>query len=260
MVAGILTWIGSVAILILVQLLFIIPYTFNHFPGGTKEDLQRFLLTDKTAVFLQILSLLPAHLLTLGVVWAVITRFGKRPFWRSLGWDWGKNFGFWKSAGFAVGLFIVGSSVLYFIGTTKTSFDVSINSSRATAYLVAFIAVATAPMAEEFVYRGVLYSALHKKLGVNWAVVGVLALFTLVHVPQYWPDYGRIGLLGLLSLSLTVVRAYTGRLLPCFVLHTVFNGIQSVIIFIEPYLPKSLTGEDPHASGAVISQIIHHLF
>lgn len=217
------------------------------------------LAQNKTAILLVVLSYIPAHLLTLGVVWAVVTRFGKRPFWRSLGWNWSKNFGFWASFGLAIGLYLIGFLLIYFIGAVSTSFDQTISSSRAIAISIAFLAVATAPIVEETVYRGVLYSALHKKLGVNWAVVGVLALFTLVHVPQYWPDFGRIGLLGLLSLSLTLVRAYTGRLLPCFIIHTVFNGIQSVLILIEPYLPKSLTGEEPKAPGMILSHLIHIL-
>lgn len=262
LLAGVLTWIASVALLIVIQLLFVIPYTVSNFKGVGQEELTKFLTTDKTAVMLQILSLIPTHLLTFLVVWAVVTRFGKRPFWRTLGWSWSGRFGLWQSAGLGIALYLVAFLLLYFFGGgVKTAFDETINSSRSTALLIAFLAFATAPLAEELVYRGVLYSALHKKIGVYGAVIGVLILFTLVHVPQYWPDFGRISVLGLLSLSLTLVRAYSGRLLPCFIIHAVFNGIQSVLIVVEPYLPKTLPDVEQKAPAFVmLARSVRHLF
>lgn len=260
LLAGVLTWIASVGLLIVIQLLFVIPYTLSNFKGG-KDELKQFLMTDKTAVLLQILSLIPTHLITFLIVWAVVTRFGKRPFWRTLGWSWSQRFGFWASAGLGIALYVTAYLLLSYLGSVKTPFDETINSSRATALLIAFLAFATAPLAEEIVYRGVLYSALRKKIGVYGAVAGVLVLFTLVHVPQYWPDFGRIAVLGLLSLSLTLVRAYTGRLLPCFIIHTVFNGIQSVLIFAEPYLPKSLPDVEQKAPAlAMLARFLRYLF
>lgn len=260
LLAGFLTWIASIILLIILQLLFVIPYTFSHFKGGDKGELARFLTTDKTAILLQILSLIPTHLLTFLIVWAVVTRFGKRPFWRSLGWSWGRKMGFWASVGAGIGLYVAAFLLTNLLGGVKTSFDQTLNSSRTTALAVAFLAFATAPIAEELVYRGVLYSALHKTIGVYGAVIGVLVLFTAVHVPQYWPDYSRIGVLALMSLSLTLVRAYTGRLLPCFIIHSVFNGIQSALLLAEPYLPKTITGEEPKAPALLLSHLFPTLF
>ena len=253
LLTGFLTWIASVALLIVLQIVFVVPYAFSNCKGCGTEELTRFLTTDKTAILLQILSLIPTHLLTFLVVWMVVTRFGKRPFWRTIGWSWGEKIGFWKSIWLGLGLYIAAFFLIYFLGGVSTSFDQTISSSRATALTIAFLAFATAPLAEELIYRGVLYSALHKTIGVYGAVIGVLVLFTAVHVPQYWPDFGRIGVLGLLSLSLTLVRAYTGRLLPCFIIHSVFNGVQSVLIVIEPYLPKTITSEEPKAPAMLLS-------
>jgi hypothetical protein len=61
-------------------------------------------------------------------------------------------------------------------------------------------------------------------------------MFAGLHVLQYWPNAGAISAITFLSVVLTVVRARTGRLLPCFVIHLVYNGIQSLIIILEPYL------------------------
>jgi hypothetical protein len=85
-----------------------------------------------------------------------------------------------------------------------------------------------------------------ERLGVVGAVILVLALFTGIHVPQYWPNIGVIAAVGILSLALTVVRAYSGKLLPCVAIHLVFNGIQAVILLVEPYLQRFL----PAGTGA----------
>jgi uncharacterized protein len=249
--AGVLTWVGSVVLLVVMSLLLTLPYVFRYFKGGSNEELAQFLKTDKTAILLQILSAFPAHLLTLGLAWAVVTRFGKRPFWQSLGWSWSKRVGFWTSVGLAVALFMLAIAMTMIGGPQKTALEEIVASSRAASYTVAFLAFFTAPLVEEVVYRGVLYSALQKKIGMYWAIVGVLMLFTIVHVPQYWPNVGVIATIGVLSLALTLVRAYTGRLLPCFIVHLVFNGIQSLIIVLEPYLPHSLTNDEQKA-GAII--------
>ena len=56
----------------------------------------------------------------------------------------------------------------------------------------------------------------------------------------------------MLSVVLTLIRARTGRLLPCFVVHLVFNGVQSVIILLEPYIRAGLELWRQHpVNGAV---------
>jgi len=66
--------------------------------------------------------------------------------------------------------------------------------------------------------------------GAAWAVLLVAGLFALVHAPQYWANAGVIAAITLLSLTLTLVRAQTGRLLPCIIVHCLFNGVSSYSI------------------------------
>ncbi len=39
---------------------------------------------------------------------------------------------------------------------------------------------------------------------------------------------------------LKLIIVITKNLLPCIVLHTVFNGVQSVLLVLQPFLPESL--------------------
>jgi uncharacterized protein len=235
-------WLASVVLMIICPLVFLIPYLFQR--RVQAQEWGRVAISDPTAIFLQIVSTVPAHLLTLGAAWLIVTRVGRRPFFRGLGWGRGTGLGLLLSAVLAVGLLVLGITIIYLTGNPETTLDKMLKTSRGAALATAFLATFTAPLVEEVVYRGVLYSGLRKYLGAAWAGLLVVVLFALVHVPQYIESPGTIAVILLLSAVLTVIRAYTGQLFYCFVVHTVFNGIQSVFIVAEPYL-KSLSPDTP---------------
>jgi membrane protease YdiL (CAAX protease family) len=240
---AILTWLGSVVLLFgtsMVSLIFIMLYFYSHYGSLSQERLRQMLMTDKVSVLLQVIAVIPAHLLTLGVAWAVVTGFGKRPFWATLGWTWGRNgpTEFMMSILLALMLLVFGGLLTKYYGGEPTDIDQIINNSTASRLVLAFLATATAPLVEEIIYRGILYSALQRAIGVAWTVVAVSVLFASVHVAQYYNNVSVIAAIGVLSLTLTLVRAYTGRLLPCFIIHFVFNGLQSLYIILHPYITK----------------------
>lgn len=247
-----LVWIASILLLFAVQLAFIIPYAAWRGVASLKTP---------NAIFVATLSTVPAHVLTVLLVWAVVTRFGKRPFWETLGWSWNGYFGLWLSIALGVVLLLASIVIAHFLGADKvTPLEEMLDSSAATRYLIAFLATFTAPFVEEFVFRGVLYSALHRGLGRVGAVAIVVVLFTAVHIPQYWTNIGVIAAVALLSLGLTIVRAVSGKLLPCFVMHLVFNGIQSVMIILQPRLTKPvITPDQPTAIVLSLLTSLHHL-
>ena len=238
-----LAWAATLVLMIFVPLVFLLPYAARRgVTAGSPNYLQaltELALKDPTAVFLQVLAILPIHLVTLLIVWAVVTRFGKLPFWETLGWGWGRYLGLWQSIGLGVVLFFASGGVAHVLGGDKpTQLEFILYSSLASKYTIVFLATFTAPFVEEFIYRGLLYAALQRLIGKLGAVTLVLLLFTVVHVPQYWPNYGVIAAVGLLSVALTIVRAVSGRLLPCVIIHLIFNGIQSALIVAGSSRPK----------------------
>ncbi len=247
---ALLVWFLSIVLLAIVPLLFLIPYAMQRGLNFTDPNFPitfaQFALNDKTAVILQVVSLLPIHLLTFAMVWALVTRLGKHPFLKSIGWEWPSPSWRWISVLLGVVLFGAAVAVTKIVGADKpTQLEQIVNSSIAARYAIAFLAVFTAPFVEEFIYRGVLFAALQRITGAVVAGIATLALFTLIHVPQYWPNIGVLAAVAFLSVALTVVRAKSGRLLPCVVIHFVFNGVQSVILLIEPYLPSTPPIPDP---------------
>ena len=238
---ALLVWFVSLIFLAFIPVFFLIPYAIQRGLSFADPDFLRkfaeLALNDKTAVVLQVISLLPAHLLTFGLVWALATRLGKFSFRRSIGWEWPGPFWPWVSFGLGVVLFGAGVLIAKLVGAEKpTQLEQIVNSSLTARYAIALLAVFTAPFVEEFIYRGVLFAALQRLAGPVIACLTTLGIFTLIHVPQYWPNLGVLAAVGFLSVSLTVVRAKSGRLLPCIVIHFVFNGIQSALLLLEPHL------------------------
>ncbi len=240
----------SFILMILLTLIFIIPYAVYR--GVNLIAFAEFATKDPGALLVQVLSIIPAHLLTLALAWVIVTRAGKRPFFRTLGWEWGGGFTFWRSTALAVLLLLVGIAVAKLAGPADNALEQLIRSSRAATLAVAFVASVTAPLVEEIVFRGVLYSALRRLAGVAGAVACVVIIFAVIHVPQYWPSFGVIATILILSLALTLIRARTGQLLPCFIVHLVFNSIQAVFMVLDPYLKRFSPEETAPAPGLLV--------
>lgn len=236
-------WFASIAFIVLIPTLFVLPYLARQGKNFSDQtSLTEFLQTDPTAVLLSVLAIIPAHILTLVLAWAVVTRLNKFSFRETLGWRWG-GFNIWNCLLILVGIFAAAAITSYYFPEQDNDLLKILRSSRTAVYVVAFIATFTAPLVEEVVYRGVLYSALQKSFGVPIGVFLVTILFAAVHVYQYYPSYSTIFLICLLSLILTLVRVGTKNLLPCVVLHTLFNGIQSLLLILQPYLNLDTTRE-----------------
>ena len=200
----------------------------------------QFAQSDKTAIFLQVLSIIPAHFLTLLLSWYIVTKGRAFSFRETLGWQDG-GIKWWHYV-IILGAFLAIAGVVQSIAPEKENDLIRIlRSSRATVYVVAFMATFMAPVVEEVIYRGLLYSAFQRALGVPAAFLIVTLMFSLVHVPQYYPSYSTIFLLTLLSVALTALRVRSGNLLPCIILHMIFNGLQSAMIILESHYGESLT-------------------
>ena len=238
-------WITSVLLIVFVPTLFLLPYLFSKM-GGTFDQTQLAELAtkDPVAVWIQVATVLPVHLLTLLVTWYVVTNFRQFRFRETLGWQSG-GMRWWHYVIILVGFVAVMIAVGMLVPEQENDLLRILKSSKWALYTIALLAVFTAPLVEEVVYRGILYSAFQRSIGTFAAVGMVTFLFALVHVPQYWPSYSTIFLLTLLSMILTLIRVYSGNLLPCIILHTMFNGFQSALLLAEPHLnvPVSPTVE-----------------
>jgi membrane protease YdiL (CAAX protease family) len=238
-------WVLSVLVLAVVPLLVLAPYLIYRVATvGQAAINPNVLATDTMVLFYSVVGIVPAHLLTLYLAYLVVTGGGQRPFWKTLRWEWPQG----TTPMTAVLLSVLIAVVLYGLawglttlyGGEKTDLDRLIESSMYTRVATAFIAFATAPLAEEVIYRGVIYPAVEKVMGMGFAVAIVSMLFAGVHVWQYRTNIAVIVVITLLSVILTLARAVTGKLLPSFIIHLVFNGVQSILIVLSGFIDKDL--------------------
>lgn len=153
-----------------------------------------------------------------------------------------KNLHWKKSLLFAAGVllltlpFLLGLQQLCALGLERLGWtpaeqravDLLVNSKSAwvRGYLV-FFAVALAPVAEEFVFRGILYPFV-KQLGwPRLAWFGVSGLFALIHLnaPTFVPLFA-------LALLLTWLYEKTDCLLAPILAHSLFNGLNLVLLYL----------------------------
>ena len=234
---GVCMWVLSV---VLPQIL-PLPFLYTEHQKGnmpSAEDIAAGNLGVRLVVA-SVISTAVGHILILLASWAVVTQFGRRPFLATLGWGWGK-------LGVVGGLLLVPVSIgaIFMISllaqlvlpeAETTLFIQMLRASDLARYLIAGLAVLTAPFVEELIYRGMLYSGLRSKLPVGLSILIVGSIFTLVHVQQYWGAWASLVGLTTLCLILTGIRAYTKSLLPCVVIHLVFNLIGATSILLGKF-------------------------
>jgi len=236
-------WIVSVIFLLFIPVIYALPYMIYRIVK-TGAPSPEALASDKMLIFFSVAAILPTHLLTFVLVWAIVSYAGRRPFWKNIEFDWPPNSSHAMTIVVSVGLAIVLFSLAFLItslyGERKTDLDLMIESSIYTRIATAFVAVVTAPLVEELIYRGLLYKALEKAAGVAISILVVSLLFAGVHVFQYRNNLAVIAVITLLSITLTVARAVSGKVLPAFIIHLVFNGIQSVLIVLSGFISKDI--------------------
>lgn len=248
--SAVLVWIASVLFLVVPSFILFFYAVRRGVDVQNAKILKEFLLNDYTAVLIQVLLVIPAHLLTLILSWFVVTKNGKYPFFKTLGSKW-NGFKFWHILAVIVGFYLAAYILVSIFGEQPNDFTKMLEVSRTIVYIVVVLAVLSAPVVEEVVYRGIIYSAFQKRFGVNFAIFVSTTLFAGVHVLQYYPSVAPIILIFLLSFILTMVRFKTSNLLPCIVLHMVFNAIQSISLILQPYLPESLGGLPEKAASVI---------
>jgi hypothetical protein len=104
---------------------------------------------------------------------------------------------------------------------------VNADSGWMRVYL-AFFAVVLAPVAEEFIFRGMLFPFV-KQLGwPKLAWIGVSLLFAFIHLnaPTFLPLF-------VLALALTWLYEKTDCLLASMTVHSLFNATNLIILFLQ---------------------------
>ena len=102
---------------------------------------------------------------------------------------------------------------------------------KETPWIVGFLALATlfAPVTEELLFRGWIFTSLRGTVGVRVAILVSAALFALAH----WESTHLYALAVFpVGLALGYVRQRAGSVAASITLHSLYNGVAAVLLFV----------------------------
>ncbi len=142
-----LIWAVSVACLLFVPLILVIPYVIYRVTTSSTDAVLSQLETDKTFLFLSVLGVIPAHLLTFFICYLIVTGWRNYPLAKTLGFSWPASWG--PITGtlicvlIAAALFGGGAVITQLFPGDKTQLDLLIESSNGARVVTALLAVLT---------------------------------------------------------------------------------------------------------------------
>lgn len=230
-------WFASIVFSLVVPLVMIAIYGFYQVVINHQKIQQLVKMGESSTVLvITLIGTFIGQILSMVLSAAIVTEFWKKPFLPTLGWQWSDRFRFPHAAGLAILMLIMGAAFERFLPHHETSLEKFLKFGLPVKIALAIVATIGAPLIEEVVYRGVLFDALERAKGTQLALFTVTLLFWGVHVPQYIESVATLAAVLALSFVLTYLRASTKQLLPCVAVHTIFNGIQGILIILSPPL------------------------
>ena len=138
------------------------------------------------------------------------------PLWRAVGIVAGVYVGFYVFAG-------IWSQVLDIHEESDLPDELGANQSTAALVAVLVLVCVMAPVAEEFLFRGLLFTSLRASMGMWLAAIITGAVFGSIHLGS--SPAGLLVPLAVLGFGLCLIYAWTRSLYPCVALHAVNNAI-----------------------------------
>ncbi len=149
------------------------------------------------------------------------------PFWRTVGW---RRFepGSGSTSSRALRYFFAGSGLALFVGLAGSRINPKehlpiqeLFKDRNGLLLLMSLAVLVAPLVEETLFRGY-------RFGVVTSILMTGTLFGLLHGWQLGWTWGLVGLLTMVGIIFTYVRARTGTVLASYLLHLGYNSMIAI--------------------------------
>jgi membrane protease YdiL (CAAX protease family) len=131
----------------------------------------------------------------------------------------------WMAAVYG-GFWVVAAVLVAIFGQPPDQEIVTELKSQQSIAVLAGYAVLTcmfAPFAEEFFFRGFMFTVFARRMGPVWAALLVGVVFGLVHAPGA-PLLG-VAVLAVFGIALCVLYVRTGSIIPCMALHAIHNSI-----------------------------------
>ena len=170
------------------------------------------------------------YVLVLACMYLLVTRVQDRPdVLAAIHWNWPSNPGWYLFAGL---LLSVALQVLaHWLPVPKNLPIDNMFRTPAEAWALSIFGTTLAPLMEELYFRGFLYPALSRRIGIPGAVLLTAVPFALLHVAQLGFAWGPVLVIFLVGMVLTMVRAKTNSVAAGLLIHMAYNGTITVAMF-----------------------------
>lgn len=115
-------------------------------------------------------------------------------------------------------------------------------SSASAMWIFAIFGIGVAPIFEEVIFRGFLFTVLAEMRRPAAAVPVTAILFALLHVPQLWGSWAGVGLIFLVGYILSVIRHRSDSLIPSLIIHTAYNSMLFGVFILGTLAEKGASG------------------
>lgn len=171
------------------------------------------------------------------------------PFWRTVGWRPLETKVVPKPVAYA--LLITGGLVLSMFVQFSSGFfrpkgKLPIETffqDRGSALLLMLVSVLLAPVIEETIFRGFIYPVIARSWGIAASVAVTGTLFGLLHAAQLWGGWTQIGLLVVVGLIFTYVRAVTKTVFASYLLHLSYNSFLFIVFLVSTHWLRTAGGQ-----------------
>ncbi len=157
-----------------------------------------------------------------------------RPFWQGVRWKWPAAWTRFAIIGVALQI-----AIQVFERLLPIPKQLPIDQYFTTtggAYLMAVVGTTFGPLMEELFFRGFLYPALARRVGVATSLVITALLFAGLHGAQLAYSWSPLLLLFIVGFVLTLIRAVTGSVAAGFLVHAFYNAtVFGILYFVSDH-------------------------
>jgi CAAX protease family protein len=197
--------------------------------------------------FMLISAQIVTEIALLGYLGLQVRQRSRLPFWPTIGWRPLRPQT--SRLGMCAGLILGGIALSFLVAGASAAFPPPhplpierILATRSLTILFMATAVFVAPVVEETIFRGYLFPVAARSFGVAGGIVFTGAVFGLLHGSQLWGGWWQIGLLVIVGIIFTYVRAATRTVVSSFLLHISYNSLQVIALLYAMYGPRHMLG------------------
>jgi uncharacterized protein len=171
-----------------------------------------------------------AYLVTVWFIYRTITLHYRANFWEAIHWRWPSRWMQFLVGGFFLSILL--QVVSHWLPIPKKLPIEDFFKTQSGVWLMAVYGTLIAPFTEELFFRGLLYPALVRRIGMPVAIAITSLSFALIHASQLGWSWAALGIMITVGLALTLVRALAGSLAASVIVHFGYNSLIFGLIFI----------------------------